>query len=136
MTLSASKAPQSLVSTRGEAPALGFSDALLAGLARDGGLYWPEQFPRLSSDTISGFAGQSYQAIARAVLKPFATDIAPDALDTMIDEAYARGVSVDAAQLSAELGIPVVEMVAVDGRGLAELREALPAATLPARAGA
>jgi threonine synthase len=77
------------ISTRGLAPILGFSDAVLTGLARDGGLYWPEQFPRLSSDTISGFAGQSYQAIARAVLKPFATDIAPDALDTMIDEAYA-----------------------------------------------
>ena len=33
------------VSTRGEAPALGFSDALLAGLARDGGLYVPEAWP-------------------------------------------------------------------------------------------
>ena len=33
------------VSTRGEAPALGFSDAVLAGLARDGGLYVPETWP-------------------------------------------------------------------------------------------
>ncbi|TIU15274.1 MAG: hypothetical protein E5W49_24100, partial [Mesorhizobium sp.] len=30
------------VSTRGEAPVLGFSDAVLAGLARDGGLYVPD----------------------------------------------------------------------------------------------
>ena len=38
------------VSTRGEAPALGFSDALLAGLARDGGLYVPESWPRARAD--------------------------------------------------------------------------------------
>ena len=37
------------ISTRGEAPALGFSDALLAGLARDGGLYVPETWPRCSA---------------------------------------------------------------------------------------
>ena len=36
------------VSTRGEAPPLGFMDVTLAGLARDGGLYVPETWPRLS----------------------------------------------------------------------------------------
>ena len=35
------------VSTRGEAPPLGFAEAMLAGLARDGGLYVPEAWPRL-----------------------------------------------------------------------------------------
>ncbi len=45
------------VSTRGEAPAIGFTDALLAGLARDGGLYMPERWPTLSTDTIARFAG-------------------------------------------------------------------------------
>ena len=34
------------ISTRGEAPALGFIDVTLAGLARDGGLYVPESWPR------------------------------------------------------------------------------------------
>jgi ferrous iron transport protein B len=43
----------------------------------------------------------------------------------MVDEALARGIIVDAAALAAELGIPVIEMVAVEGRGLPELREAL-----------
>jgi ferrous iron transport protein B len=46
----------------------------------------------------------------------------------MVDEAWARGISVDAEALSQELGIPVIETVAIEGRGLAELREALPAA--------
>ena len=43
----------------------------------------------------------------------------------MVDEAFARGISIDAAALAAELGIPVVEMVAVEGRGFSELRDAL-----------
>jgi ferrous iron transport protein B len=46
----------------------------------------------------------------------------------MVDEALARGIGVDAAELARELGVPVVEMVAVEGRGLQALREALPAA--------
>jgi ferrous iron transport protein B len=46
----------------------------------------------------------------------------------MVDEALARGVAVDARQLEAELGVPVVEMVATEGRGLQALRDALPAA--------
>ena len=41
------------VSTRGHAPELGFSDALLAGLARDGGLYVPKEWPVLSADAAS-----------------------------------------------------------------------------------
>ena len=41
------------VSTRGEAPVLGFSDAILTGLARDGGLYLPETWPSFSRDEIA-----------------------------------------------------------------------------------
>ncbi|HEY4635721.1 MAG TPA: hypothetical protein VIG92_04095, partial [Rhodospirillales bacterium] len=36
------------ISTRGKAPVLGFDDVLLGGLARDGGLYVPEAWPRFS----------------------------------------------------------------------------------------
>src|SRR6266496_5261193 len=49
----------------------------------------------------------------------------------MIDEAWDRGVSIDAGALSAALKIPVVEMVAVEGRGLPELRDALALAARP-----
>jgi ferrous iron transport protein B len=54
----------------------------------------------------------------------------------MIDEAHARGVDVDAAGLAEELGIPVIEAVAPEGRGMAELREALVLAARPAAAAA
>ncbi|WP_243372683.1 threonine synthase [Microvirga solisilvae] len=78
------------VSTRGEAPALGFSDALLTGLARDGGLYLPEKWPSLMTETIKGFAGKSYADVAKAVLGPLVDGDIPQAdLSRMIDEAYA-----------------------------------------------
>ena len=59
------------ISTRGEAPTLGFSEAMLAGLARDGGLYLPQSYPQLSLDEIAGFAGKPYAEVAKAVLMPF-----------------------------------------------------------------
>ncbi len=49
----------------------------------------------------------------------------------MVDEAFARGISIDARALAAELQIPVVEMVAVEGRGISELRDALASAARP-----
>ncbi len=78
------------ISTRGEAPILNFSDALLAGLARDGGLYLPETWPQFSKADIANLAGKSYADIAFKVLSPFVGDeITPTDLRSMIDEAYA-----------------------------------------------
>ena len=77
------------ISTRGEAPVLNFSDALLEGLARDGGLYLPETWPQFSSKEIAAFAGKSYSDVAFAVLSPFVGDeIKPTAFRAMINEAY------------------------------------------------
>jgi threonine synthase len=59
------------VSTRGEAPVLGFSDALLAGLARDGGLYVPEEWPSFSAADIRAMRGLTYADLAVRVLEPF-----------------------------------------------------------------
>ncbi len=82
--------PVRYISTRGDAPVLGFTDALLAGLARDGGLYVPESYPTLDAATIAGFAGQSYARVAETVISPFVgDDTAPAALRHMIEEAYA-----------------------------------------------
>lgn len=49
----------------------------------------------------------------------------------MVDEARSHGVEVDAARLASELGVPVVETVAVEGQGLDDLRHALPLASTP-----
>lgn len=78
------------VSTRGEAPSLGFSDVLLAGLARDGGLYVPAEWPTLTPEEIADFAGRPYAEVAFRVISRFTgTDIRADDLRAMIDGAYA-----------------------------------------------
>ena len=59
------------VSTRGKAPVLGFDDVLLAGLARDGGLYVPEAWPAFSLDDMRAFGRLSYPELAVRVMTPF-----------------------------------------------------------------
>jgi threonine synthase len=77
------------ISTRGLAPSLGFNEALLAGLARDGGLYVPEAWPTLTHDEIAGFSGQPYQAVARRVLGLLSSgDIPEIELSAIIEAAY------------------------------------------------
>jgi threonine synthase len=77
------------VSTRGEAPALDFVEAMLAGLARDGGLYVPESWPALASETIAGLAGKPYAEVACEVIRPFVGGSLPESdLARMASEAY------------------------------------------------
>jgi threonine synthase len=77
------------LSTRGEAPAIGFAEVMLAGLARDGGLYVPDLWPRLEPRTIAGFAGRPYAEVAVAVIRLFTGDsIAETDLARMAREAY------------------------------------------------
>jgi threonine synthase len=76
------------VSTRGEAPVLGFGDVLLTGLASDGGLYVPETWPALSPDVWA--PGRPYADVAVDVMWPFVEGtLARDELAAMVAEAYA-----------------------------------------------
>ena len=59
------------ISTRGTAPTLSFGEAMMTGLARDGGLYVPETVPVLSRDEIAALAGLPYEEIAFRVMTPF-----------------------------------------------------------------
>jgi len=78
------------VSTRGEASAPGFREVVLAGLARDGGLYLPEIWPRLSESEIAALAGCSYAESAFRIIGRFADGEIPDAaLRRMTEAAYA-----------------------------------------------
>jgi threonine synthase len=77
------------ISTRGEAQGLGFEDVVLAGLARDGGLYVPETWPTLPRATIAGFAGWPFADVAVEVIHPFLGGAITKAdLRAMADEAY------------------------------------------------
>ncbi len=78
------------ISTRGSAPALGFEDVLLTGLAPDGGLYVPESLPRFSVEEIRSWRGLSYSELAFRVMHPFVEDAVPaDDFRSMLDETYA-----------------------------------------------
>ncbi|MGJ8616896.1 MAG: threonine synthase [Sulfitobacter sp.] len=78
------------VSTRGSAPVLTFEEAMLTGLARDGGLYVPETIPTLNRDQIAAMAGQSYEDVAFTVMRPFIGDTFTDAeFRALIANAYA-----------------------------------------------
>lgn len=78
------------ISTRGEAPELGFCDVMLTGLARDGGLYVPVTWPQLSVETIAGFFGRPYWEVAVEIIRPFVGGEISDAdLGRMANEAYA-----------------------------------------------
>ncbi len=78
------------ISTRGEAPPLGFEDVVLAGLARDGGLYVPQIWPTLEPATIASFAGMPFADVAVEVIYPFTGGAIPrDELRRMTAEAYA-----------------------------------------------
>lgn len=77
------------ISTRAEAPALGFSDVLLQGLARDGGLYVPQEWPRFSPEEIRALSGLPYAEAAFILMRPFIEeDISDAALKKIIDESY------------------------------------------------
>ena len=78
------------ISTRGTAPSLSFEEAMLTGLARDGGLYVPEEVPALTHPQIAAMAGKSYEEVAYDVMRPFIGDTFTDAeFRKLIAQAYA-----------------------------------------------
>ena len=77
------------ISTRGEAQAVGFLDAVLAGLAPDGGLFVPKDWPAFTTDELAAFANKPYAEVATEVLAKFAGPAIPkDALAEMCADAY------------------------------------------------
>lgn len=78
------------ISTRGKAPVLNFEEAMLTGLARDGGLYVPETIPSFSDDEIQSMVDLSYEEIAFKVIAPFVGDCFSDReIMEIINRAYA-----------------------------------------------
>lgn len=76
-------------STRGQAPILDFRGVTLAGLATDGGLYLPMQWPQLSPETLEGLASASYLETAFTVIRPFTEGALTDAeLKALLQDAY------------------------------------------------
>jgi threonine synthase len=78
------------ISTRGGAPAAGFLDAVLEGLAPDGGLYIPEAWPRLDPSEIAALGKLDYAPLAAEILSRFTgEEIDRETLGRMTEDAYA-----------------------------------------------
>jgi len=107
------------VSTRGQAPELGFADVLLAGLAADGGLYVPATWPALPD--LAGLT--SYADVAAAVMAPFVGDELGDgALRAICHDAYATFRHPDV--------VPLVDLEPLPGGGTHQLLELFHGPTL------
>lgn len=79
------------ISTRGSAPALDFEGVTLAGLASDGGLYLPREWPRFTEAEITAMAGLPYAELAAKVMAPFVGDsLTQDELLALCRQAYGR----------------------------------------------
>lgn len=80
------------LSTRGELSASTFSEILLGGLALDGGLYLPAEYPQVSSAELDRWRKLPYASLAFEVLRKFATDIPEDDLRRLTDKTYTEAV--------------------------------------------
>ncbi len=79
------------VSTRGSAPSLDFAGVTLAGLASDGGLYVPAEWPQFTQEEIAAMRGLPYAELAARVMQPFVGDcLTPERLRELTAKAYGR----------------------------------------------
>ena len=76
------------ISTRGQSPALSFSEILLGGLAPDGGLYLPAHYPQFNDDDLNAMRAMNYRDLAFAILSRLIDDIPVADLKAIIDETY------------------------------------------------
>ena len=88
--------------SQGDPAPLGFEDVMLAGLARDGGLYLPAEWPRFSTAEIAALKGLPYGELAFRIMRPFVGDAFDEAtFRRLIGEAYAAFETPEVAPLKA-----------------------------------
>jgi threonine synthase len=99
--------------SQGSAPPLGFEDVMLAGLARDGGLYLPAEWPHFSTAEIAALKGLPYVEVAYRVMRPFVGDAFDEpTFRRLIGEAYAAFETPEVAPLKAlgDSGMHLLEL--------------------------
>ncbi|MFK4441397.1 threonine synthase [Caballeronia udeis] len=69
-----------------------FSDILLGGLAKDGGLYLPTEYPRVTADELTAWRTLSYADLAYEILRKFSDDIPAEDLLSLTRRTYTAGV--------------------------------------------
>ena len=78
------------LSTRGQESNLNFDDVLLSGLARDGGLYLPNTWPRFSNSELNEMKDLDYISLAEKIISPFVGKEIRSKLYEMCREVYSN----------------------------------------------
>jgi len=98
-------------STRGQVNGLSFKDAVMMGLATDGGLLLPESIPTLTTEQIEAFSTMSYPQIAYEVISRFTGDDVPAAdLRDLIERSYATFDHPEVTPLVQQDGLYILEL--------------------------
>jgi threonine synthase len=99
--------------SQGQPAPLGFEDIMLAGLARDGGLYLPAEWPQFSKAEIAAMKGLGYTELAFRIMRPFVGDTFDEAtFRRLIGEAYASFETPDVAPVKplGDSGLHLMEL--------------------------
>jgi threonine synthase len=98
------------ISTRGGIQPIPFKDAVMMGLATDGGLLLPESYPRISREDLAAWRTLSYPQLAFQVISCFVGDIPADDLRALIDRSYATFTHPDVTPVVHKDGVWIVEL--------------------------
>ncbi len=97
------------ISTRGGVAPLGFQDAVITGLAPDGGLLLPERIPSLAGE-LDALRPLDFRALAKAVLAKFVDDIPQADQAVLVDAAYASFARPEVVRLQPVGNLQVLEL--------------------------
>lgn len=98
------------ISTRGLIEPVSFKDAVMMGLATDGGLLLPERYPQIDRQTLESWRGLTYQQLAFEVISRFADDIPADDLRRLIERSYRTFTHPDITPLVEKNGLFILEL--------------------------
>jgi threonine synthase len=98
------------ISTRGGIEPIGFKDAVMMGLATDGGLLLPSVYPQLTASELEALRPLSYQELAFRIISLFADDIPASDLRQLIDRSYASFRDPEITPLVEKDGVQILEL--------------------------
>ncbi len=98
------------ISTRGGIAPIGFKDAVMMGLATDGGLLLPTEIPRIDSSTLARWHDLPYRELALEIISLFADDIPSADLKRLIDRSYDRFTAPEITPLVTKDGVQILEL--------------------------
>jgi len=98
------------ISTRGGISPIQFKDAVMMGLASDGGLLLPQSYPTVTREQLESWRGLSYQQLAFEIISRYVDDIPSDDLKSLINRSYATFAVPEVTPLVKKNGVYILEL--------------------------